>query len=135
MGSLPHNGLRQYMDAVSSFTALEEAQHEASQVRGGMYWHKGQPSSPQAQYLVRTSVNGAEKSLGSRSAQNEAIFNAFHQRKMQANERLASLQETVGEHQRLNKALRVGRVDPIVVKLINQFTKTQLIPFLNQNEN
>jgi hypothetical protein len=33
---------RQYIDAVATFEALEEAQEEAAQVRGGMYWHAGE---------------------------------------------------------------------------------------------
>lgn len=37
---------RQYIDAVSTFEALEEAQEEATLVRGGMYWHAG-PASPE----------------------------------------------------------------------------------------
>ena len=55
---------RQYIDAVAVFDALTEATEEAAQVRGGMYWHAGPASSPQAQYLVRTSPAGAETSLG-----------------------------------------------------------------------
>ena len=39
---------RQYIDAVSVFEALEEAQAEAAHVRGGMYWHAGPPSSPES---------------------------------------------------------------------------------------
>ena len=49
---------RQYIDAVSVFEALEEALGEALQVRGGMYWHAGPPSNPQASYLVRTTPAG-----------------------------------------------------------------------------
>ena len=127
MEPLPHNATRQYMDAVSAFTALEEAQREADQVRGGMYWHAGPPSAPEAQYLVRTSPTGGEKSLGRRSPENDAIFDAFHRRKSDAEDRLAGLKESVREHQRLNKALRVGRVDPLVVDIINQFTRTRLM--------
>ena len=39
---------RQYIDAVAVFEALEEALEEAAQVRGGMYWHAGPPTSPDA---------------------------------------------------------------------------------------
>lgn len=44
---------RQYIDAVSVFEALEDALEEAAQVRGGMYWHAGPPTAPDAKYLVR----------------------------------------------------------------------------------
>ncbi len=127
MEPLPHNAMRQYIDAVSAFTALEDAQREAEQVRGGMYWHAGTAAAPTTQYLVRTSPSGGEKSLGPRSPQNEAIYDAFHQRKRAAEERLSGLKESVQEHRRLNKALRVGRVDPLVVDIINQLTRSRLM--------
>lgn len=92
-----------------------------------MYWHKGLTPGPDSQYLMRTSSAGGEKSLGFRSPQNEAIFAAFHARKSQAEDRLAGLRESVKEHQRLNKALRVGRVDPLVVAILNQLARTKLI--------
>ena len=56
---------RQYIDAVAVFDALAEATEEAAQVRGGMYWHAGPASSPQAQYLVRTSPAGPKPAWGS----------------------------------------------------------------------
>jgi hypothetical protein len=43
---------RQYIDAVSVFEALEEAQEEAAQVRGGMYWHAG----PSGQYPTQSAL-------------------------------------------------------------------------------
>jgi hypothetical protein len=45
---------RQYIDAVSTFEALDEAQVEAAQVRGGMYWHAGPPSAPDRDALKRS---------------------------------------------------------------------------------
>jgi hypothetical protein len=72
---------RQYIDAVSTFEALEEAQEEAAHVRGGMYWHAGPPASPEAKYLVRTTPAGAETSLGPHPPENEAIYERFTQRK------------------------------------------------------
>lgn len=54
---------RQYIDAVAVFEALADAGAEAAQVRGGMYWHAGPPSSPESKYLVRTTPAGAEKVL------------------------------------------------------------------------
>lgn len=115
---------RQYIDAVAAFEALEEAQREAEQVRGGMYWHKGAAAG--AGYLVRTSTTGSEKSLGSRSPGTEAIYEAFRQRKEAAQARLAGLKEAVARHKRLNRALRVGRVDPIVVAILQRLSDTRL---------
>lgn len=119
---------RQYIDAVSVFEALEEAQVEAAQVRGGMYWHAGPATAPEAKYLVRTTPAGAETSLGPRTPDNIAIYDRFTQRKRESAERLSGLKAALDQHQRLNRALRVGRVDPLVVLLLARLASTQLSP-------
>ena len=119
---------RQYIDAVSTFEALEEARDEAAQVRGGMYWHAGPPSSPESKYLVRTTPAGAETSLGPRTPENEAIYERFTLRKRESVERVSGLKAALEQHQRLNRALRVGRVDPLVVALLARLASTQLSP-------
>jgi len=119
---------RQYIDAVSTFEALEEAQQEAAQVRGGMYWHAGPASAPDAKYLVRTTPAGAETSLGPRTPENDAIYARFTQRKRESAERVSGLKAALEQHQRLNRALRVGRVDPLVVALLGRLASTQLSP-------
>ena len=110
------------------FEALEEAQDEASQVRGGMYWHAGPASSPQNQYLVRTTPAGAETSLGPRAPETEAIYERFTQRKRESTERVAGLKAALEQNQRMNRALRVGRVDPLVVALLGRLASTHLSP-------
>ena len=117
---------RQYIDAVSVFEALEEAMEEAAHVRGGMYWHAGPPSSPGAKYLVRTTPAGAETSLGARTAETEAIYARFTQRKRESAERVSGLQAALVQQRRLNRALRVGRVDPLVVDLLARLSSTRL---------
>jgi hypothetical protein len=117
---------RQYIDSVAVFEALEDAVVEAAQVRGGMYWHAGTASSPDTKYLVRTTPAGAETSLGARTPQTEAIYARFTQRKRESAERVAGLKAALDQHQRLNRALRVGRVDPLVVALLNRLASTQL---------
>jgi hypothetical protein len=119
---------RQYIDAVSTFEALEEAHEEAAQVRGGMYWHAGPAPSPDAKYLVRTTPAGAETSLGPRTPENEAIYERFTLRKRESVERVSGLKAALEQHQRLNRALRVGRVDPLVVALLGRLASTQLSP-------
>lgn len=122
MLELSPNQARQYIDAVAVFEACEDAAHESQQVRGGMYWHKGPQSNPDAPYLVRTSPTGSETSLGSRSAATEDMYTQFQQRKALAAERLSSLQTKLAEHARMNRALRVGRVDPLVVSILDRLT-------------
>jgi hypothetical protein len=117
---------RQYIDAVAVFEALEEALDEAAQVRGGMYWHAGRPTSPDAKYLVRTTPAGAETSLGPRTAELDAIYARFTQRKRESTERVSGLQAALLQQQRLNRALRVGRVDPLVVALLSRLASTKL---------
>ena len=117
---------RQYIDAVAVFDALTEATAEAAQVRGGMYWHAGSASSPESKYLVRTSPAGAETSLGPRTRETQAIYDKFTQRKQASAERLAGLKEALDQQRRMNRALRVGRVDPLVVALLNRLASTQL---------
>lgn len=117
---------RQYIDAVSVFEALEEALEEATHVRGGMYWHAGPPTSPDSKYLVRTTPAGAETSLGARTAELDAIYARFTQRKRESAERVAGLQAALVQQQRLNRALRVGRVDPLVIALLNRLASARL---------
>ena len=119
---------RQYIDAVSVFEALEEAQLEAAQVRGGMYWHAGPAAAPDAKYLVRTTPAGAETSLGPRTPENIAIYERFTQRKRDSAERLSGLKAALDQQQRLNRALRVGRVDPLVVSMLARLATSQLSP-------
>ncbi|WP_233575606.1 GSU2403 family nucleotidyltransferase fold protein [Noviherbaspirillum saxi] len=118
--------MRQYIDAVATFEAHEEAQAEAAQVRGGMYWHKGPASAPDETYLVRTSASGSEKSLGPRSPETEALYKSFQQRKALAEERLAGLKAALAKHKRMNRALRVGRVAPLIVEILNRLAATNL---------
>ena len=129
MREIRPNVARQYIDAVSVFEAWEDAEREASQVRGGMYWHKGPPSAPEAVYLVRTSPKGAEKSLGPKTPETERTYARFLERKQLAQDRLAALTDKRKEHERMNRALRVGRVDPIVVKVLDRMTASGLSEF------
>ena len=117
---------RQYIDAVAVFDALADATFEAAQVRGGMYWHAGPASSPDSKYLVRTTPAGAETSLGARTPETQAIYDKFTQRKLASTERLAGLKTALNQQQRMNRALRVGRVEPLVVALLNRLASTQL---------
>ena len=117
---------RQYIDSVAVFEAHEESLVEAAQVRGGMYWHKGPPSASEASYLVRTTAAGAETSLGLRSADNEEIYRRFIDRKRASEQRLAGLKASLHDHRRLNRALRVGRVSPLIVDILNRLAASRL---------
>lgn len=106
---------RQYIDARAAFEALEAAQTQAAAVRGGMYWKTVYGRD----YLIRTSAGNAQKSLGLRTAETEAMQASFAARKMEAETRVKDLKATVQRHQRLNRALYVGRVPVVVVDILN----------------
>lgn len=126
MLELPADATRQYIDAVATFEAYEEALAEAAKVRGGMYWHKGPMAAPDDAYLVRTSASGSEKSLGRRSPETEAMYASFRQRKELAELRRDGLKASLAKHKRMNRALRVGRVAPIIVDILNRLAVTRL---------
>lgn len=106
---------RQYIDARATFEAHEAAQAKAAEVRGGMYWKTVKGTD----YLVRTSAGNAQKSLGPRSAETEAIHQQFTLRKAEAQARVKSLREALTRHQRMNRALLVGRVPTLVIDILN----------------
>jgi hypothetical protein len=122
----PADAMRQYIDAVATFEAYEEALAEAAKVRGGMYWHKGPASAPDETYLVRTSASGSEKSLGPRSADTEAVYASFRHRKEFAEQRRDGLKAALAKHKRMNRALRVGRVAPLIVEILNRLAASNL---------
>jgi hypothetical protein len=85
-----------------------------------MYWH-GQSDS-----LIRTSTRGAEKSLGKRSPATEKIYTDFMARKAELTQRIDDLKLQIRRHERVNKALYVGRVDPTVIELLTRLESAEL---------
>ncbi|WP_081247597.1 GSU2403 family nucleotidyltransferase fold protein [Variovorax paradoxus] len=110
---------RQYIDAESVFAEIRRLRQEAAQFRGGMIWREISGH----RYLIRTSVKGTHKSLGPESEATARIFQTFTQRKAALADRLASIEKTFEEQRRLNRALRVGRVPPVVVDVLNVLDK------------
>ena len=111
---LTEDQLRQFIDAEAAYRALEESQREAAEVRGSMFWRmvKGQA------YLIRASTGGQQKSLGARSAETQAMHERFTGRKSLLQTRVKNLAKAVQRHQRLNRALRVGRAPNLLVKIL-----------------
>nr|WP_315463950.1 GSU2403 family nucleotidyltransferase fold protein [uncultured Rhodoferax sp.] len=97
---------RQFIDAETVFLATAQAKKVAAEVRGSMLWRDLRGKAT----LIRTSANGAQKSLGPRSEDTEAMYASFMARKKSAEERLKALKTQLATQQRLNRALRVGRV-------------------------
>lgn len=113
---------RQYIDAESAWRALEDAQQAALEVRGSMIWR----TQSGRRYLVRVSAGGAHTSLGPESDENVQIFERFTARKQGVEARLKQLRDTVQQHVRVNRALRVGRVPNVVVDTLGALAKAGL---------
>lgn len=64
--------------------------------------------------------------MGARSAELEATYSAFKARKAETEARLASLKAAASTAQRLNKAVRAGRVPSLVVDLLNKLEDSGL---------
>ena len=113
------NQKRQFIDAETVFLATAKAKKAAAEVRGSMLWRELRGKST----LIRTSASSAQKSLGLRGTETEAIYASFMARKQSAQARLKALKAQLGTQQRLNRALRVGRVPNVVVGVINALEK------------
>jgi hypothetical protein len=106
---------RQFIDAETVFLALARAKKVAAEVKGSMFWRDLRDKRT----LIRTSATGAQKSLGQLSPETQKMFDSFMARKSSAEERVKALKAQYDTQQRLNRALRVGRVPNIVVRVIN----------------
>lgn len=113
---------RQFIDAQSVFSALEAARKNAADVRGGMYWKR----QGKTHYLIRTSPRNAQKSLGPRSPETETIHQRFSERKANAEARVDQLSAELIRHQRMNRALFVGRAPQILVDILNTLARAGL---------
>ena len=111
---LPDNTARQIIDSTTVFTEHRRVQSEARKYAGGMYWKR----QGDYEYLVKTTPDNRQQRLGPRSDETERTYQAFIQRKQQTESRLKSLQEALTEAERLNKAVKAGRVPNVVVALL-----------------
>jgi hypothetical protein len=119
---LPDNAARQAIDSSTLFEELRRAKAEALIYAGGMYWKTQGPY----EYLVKTYAGNRQKRIGPRSAETEQTYEAFASKKAEIGARLTDLQAAVAEAERLNRALRVGRVPGIVVEILRAIEKAGL---------
>jgi hypothetical protein len=113
---------RQYIDAEATLRALRDTQKAALDVRGSMFWREmnGQ------RYLVRVASRGSQTSLGRHTAELEAIYQRFMERKANIEERLTRLKTAMTQHQRSNRALRLGRAPRVLVDTLNRLEQAGL---------
>ena len=119
---LPDNAARQVIDSMTLFTEYRRVQAEAVKYAGGMYWKR----QGDYEYLVKTAPDNTQQRLGARSAETQRTYQAFTQRKQETETRLKSLRGALREAERLNKAVRAGRVPSIVVALLQTLDEAKL---------
>ena len=107
---------RQYRAAVATFVEWERAAVLADEYAGGMVWKRVKSF----EYLVRTSRKGKQTSLGRRTADAEARFESFFATKTELEAHLKKLRKSVGHHERVNKAVRVGRVPTPLIEFLQK---------------
>lgn len=111
---LPDNTARQVIDSTTVFDEFVRVQAQARQYAGGMYWKRQKGY----QYLVKTQPDNRQQRIGPRSPETERIFEEFTARKSEVEARLKSLRGALTDAERLNKALKAGRVPSIVVAVL-----------------
>ena len=112
---LSDNAARQAIDGVAIHQEWLRAAQSARQVAGGMYFKR----EGDYEYLVKTSPDNRQQRLGRRAPDTEATYQAFMTAKHQAEARKRSLDDALREAERMNKALKVGRVPNVVVSVLN----------------
>jgi|CXWL01.1.fsa_nt_gi hypothetical protein len=112
---LSEDAIRQHIDARQTFIAFQQAKERALAFRGGMIWKTVKSKD----YLVRTTTRANQTGLGARSSVTEAIYQKFTQGKRQSEQTIAAMKAAIERHQRLNRALRVGRTPNIIVEILS----------------
>lgn len=119
---LNENQLRELVNAQATWRAFELARREAKLVRGSMVWKK----SGNGTYLIRVSTTGAQTSLGPQDDRTQAMYDAFHQRKEPAQQRLKTLKARLEEQRKLNRVYRVGRTPAVVVRTLAEMAAADM---------
>lgn len=122
---IPDNAARQLIDAVTVFTEYSRVKKQARSYAGSMYWK----SENGYDYLVKTQLRSRKQQrLGLRSEATTQIFTDYSARKTAVESRLAALKAALGEAERLNKALKVGRTPKVVVDILTVLDDLNLSP-------
>jgi hypothetical protein len=112
--ALSDNAARQVIDSSTIFDEFTRVELQTRPYAGGMYWKR----QGEHEYLVKTAPNNRQKRLGTRTPESEQIYQEFTTRKRELEARLASLREQLRDAERLNKALKAGRVPTTVVSVL-----------------
>lgn len=121
---LSDNAARQVIDSTTIFEEFVRVKYKARPYVGGMYWKR----QGEYEYLVKTSPDNRQRRVGPRSAGTEKIYEDFTGRKREHEDRLKSLRVALTDAERLNKALKVGRVPGVVVSVLQTLEDAGLGP-------
>jgi len=120
---LSDNAARQVIDSTTVFDEHRRVFVEAKRFEGGMYW---KPVG-EHEYLIRTTRDNRQRSLGPRTPANEKVYDDFTKGKRDVEARLVSLRVALTEAERLNKALKAGRTPALVVELLQTLDSVGLM--------
>lgn len=107
--------LRQTIDASTVWTEWRRVKTQYQDYAGGMSWK----TEHGYEYLIKIKSKGKRERVGPRTDETEKVFVEFHKRKTALAQRLRVLEAEVRKHERLNKAVRAGRVPSIVIDILN----------------
>lgn len=114
----------EYTDSYQLHLAWQDAQERANRYAGSMQWK----SISGNEYLYRMfDAYGQGKSLGPRSPENEARYDAFQRGKAEASDRLKSIQASLDEKAALNRAVGLNRVPLVVGRIARELDKRDLL--------
>ncbi|RDK11479.1 hypothetical protein [Cupriavidus lacunae] len=119
---LDEQALRQYLDAKAVFEACEAARSRVDAFSGGMLWR----TSKGHEYLIQTSSDNRQRSLGRRSAATESTYEQFVTRKRAAQDRLRALRQQMATQYSMNRALRVGNVPALLERILSAIDRLRL---------
>jgi hypothetical protein len=111
---LGDNAARQMIDSSTIFEEHRRVATLARKFAGGMYWKRQEGY----EYLVKTLPDNRQHRLGRRTPENERIYEKFIKDKTEVEERLRDLKAALVDAERLNKALKVGRVPALAVGVL-----------------
>jgi hypothetical protein len=112
--ALSDNTARQVIDSTTVFEEFVRVKNRAKPYVGGMYWKR----QGDYEYLVKTSPDNRQRRIGPRSDETVKIHEEFVARKQEHESRLKSLRVALTDAERLNKALKAGRVPNVVVSVL-----------------
>jgi len=111
---LPDGAARQLIDSTTVFDEYRRVREQARPYAGGMYWKR----QGDYEYLVKTHPDNRQHRVGPRSTETEATHDKFSRKKLEVEDRLRSLRSALKDSERLNKAMKVGRVPSTVIDVL-----------------